>query len=89
VFPGRKKIVFVHGCFWHGHECRWGKLPKSNVEFWRDKVVKNRIRDARNVADLEAAGWSVLVVWQCETKDLAAVKKKLKQFLGRRAARKS
>lgn len=88
VFPGRKKIVFVHGCYWHGHECKWGKLPKSNVEFWQDKVLKNRARDARNVADLQMSGWAVYVVWQCETKDAGALEKTLKRFLGRPGSKK-
>jgi DNA mismatch endonuclease (patch repair protein) len=83
TFAGRKKIIFVHGCYWHGHHCKWGRLPKSNVDFWHDKIVKNRARDSRNLTDLEATGWSVLVIWQCETKDAAALQKMLKRFLGR------
>jgi DNA mismatch endonuclease (patch repair protein) len=83
VFPGRKKVVFVHGCYWHGHECKWGRLPKSNIEFWQDKVARNQARDARNLTDLAAAGWSAFVVWQCQTKDPPALAKVLKRFLGK------
>lgn len=89
VFPRHRKIVFVHGCFWHGHDCRYGRLPKSNVPFWQEKIIKNQARDARNVADLQESGWKVLVLWQCQTKDPAALKKLLTAFLGRRANRRS
>ncbi|MEQ5786831.1 DNA mismatch endonuclease Vsr [Erythrobacter sp. NFXS35] len=65
VFPTRRKVVFVHGCYWHGHGCRWGKLPKSNQIYWRSKIEANRDRDSRNIADLRKMGWSSLVVWQC------------------------
>ncbi len=84
VFPRLKKIVFVHGCFWHGHDCGKGRLPKSNVSFWEEKIVKNRARDERSVAALEDAGWSVLVLWQCQTKRPEVLEKLLKRFLGRK-----
>jgi DNA mismatch endonuclease (patch repair protein) len=89
VFPRLRKVVFVHGCFWHGHGCRYGKLPKSNVPFWRDKIHKNQARDARNQSDLAESGWSVLVLWQCETRDLGTLRKQLTTFLGRKAKRRS
>jgi DNA mismatch endonuclease (patch repair protein) len=89
VFPSRRKIVFVHGCFWHGHDCRYGRLPKSNVPFWQEKIAKNRARDARNVSELLESGWSVLVLWQCQTKDRAGLKKLLTRFLGQRPTRRS
>jgi DNA mismatch endonuclease (patch repair protein) len=67
VFSGRKKIIFVHGCFWHMHAgCTHGQIPKSRVEFWREKLSKNRDRDARNLAELRRAGWEVLIIWECE-----------------------
>lgn len=81
VFPSRRKILFVHGCFWHGHSCRWGKLPKSRLEYWRPKIEANRKRDARNVKDLQDDGWGVLVVWQCELRDQPATINRIVQFL--------
>lgn len=69
VFPARKVAVFVHGCFWHGHDCRWGKLPKSRLDYWRPKIAANRERDARQAAALSEVGWRVLTVWQCELRD--------------------
>ena len=84
VFPGRKKVVFVHGCYWHGHGCRIGKPSKSNVEFWTAKIDTNRARDSRNEAELRARGWDVLVVWQCELQDTVALEATLVSFLGSR-----
>jgi DNA mismatch endonuclease, patch repair protein len=81
VFGPRKKIVFIHGCFWHGHRCPKGRLPKSNGAFWRDKIVTNRKRDARNVTALNGLGWKILVVWQCELKDALAVRDRIVDFL--------
>ncbi|MPV69064.1 very short patch repair endonuclease [Burkholderia sp. BE17] len=85
VFAGRKKVIFVHGCYWHGHNCKKGALPKSSVDYWGPKIQANRDRDARNVADLTQAGWSVLTVWQCELRDLSAVEETLSSFLGQSA----
>ncbi len=81
VFAPRRKIVFVHGCFWHGHRCRKGRLPTSRVDYWSEKIEKNRTRDATNVADLEGAGWTVCVVWECETRDPEALRRRLARFL--------
>ena len=81
VFPGRKKAIFVHGCFWHGHGCRWGRLPKSRLDYWKPKIEANRKRDQKNLDDLRAAGWSVLVVWQCELKDLETAVERIVGFL--------
>jgi DNA (cytosine-5)-methyltransferase 1 len=89
VFPALRKIVFVHGCYWHGHSCRYGRLSKSNVSFWQEKIDKNQARDRRNVSELEALGWAVLVVWQCETKDPDRLRMRLRGFLGRRKKRRS
>jgi DNA mismatch endonuclease (patch repair protein) len=70
VFPSRRKVVFVHGCYWHGHDCRQGRAQsKSNVEFWAEKLAGNMARDRRNVAALRRLGWRVEIVWQCELKD--------------------
>lgn len=66
-FPRHKAVVFVHGCFWHGHNCPKGRLPTSNVSYWVPKISSNRERDARKVAALKAQGWRVFTVWECET----------------------
>lgn len=81
VFGPKKKVVFVHGCYWHGHGCKIGRLPKSNVEFWAEKIRKNRERDTMARAALENNGWQVLTVWQCETKDVVALEDRLIRFL--------
>ncbi len=82
VFPGRRKIVFVNGCFWHGHKkCRYARLPKSHVEFWRAKIARNRVRDRKNIATLARSGWAVLTVWQCELKSIDVLADKLYDFL--------
>lgn len=83
VFPARKKIVFVHGCFWHSHEgCRFAYRPKSNVEFWEGKLRKNRERDIRVKGELECMGWDVLVIWECETVDSDLVASRLQEHVG-------
>lgn len=82
VFPGRRKVILVHGCFWHGHlECRKARLPKTNIPFWGDKQELNRRRDDRVVAQLQDLGWRVLVVWQCELKEPENVAHAIKTFL--------
>ena len=81
VFPSRRKVLFVHGCFWHGHSCRWGRLPKSRLDYWQPKIEANRKRDARNVKDLQDDGWAVLVVWQCELRDKPAAIDGIVRFL--------
>lgn len=69
VFPSRRKVLFVHGCFWHGHTCRFGLAqPKSNVPYWKEKLASNRRRDARVSRRLRRAGWSVGIVWECQVK---------------------
>jgi DNA mismatch endonuclease, patch repair protein len=69
AFLGRKKAIFVHGCFWHGHDCKEGtRRPKSNVDYWLPKIAGNASRDAKHVAALQEAGWTVLTVWDCELK---------------------
>lgn len=81
VFPGRKKIIFVHGCFWHGHSCSKGKLPKSKTEFWSSKVRRNQERDDQNLSQLNHQGWNTMVVWQCELRDKETLTKKIIEFL--------
>jgi DNA mismatch endonuclease (patch repair protein) len=85
VFPGRRKVIFIHGCFWHKHNCRYFKWPKSNAEFWQKKIEGNVCRDADHYAALTAAGWDFIVVWECEIKenDLEPLWKRIKAFLNR------
>jgi DNA mismatch endonuclease (patch repair protein) len=66
VLPARNAVVFVHGCFWHAHDCRLGRRPESNAAFWEQKALANRERDCRKEAELRALGWRVFVVWQCQ-----------------------
>lgn len=66
VFPRHRAVVFVHGCFWHAHDCRLGRRPASNAGFWEQKALANKERDARKEAELRVLGWRVFVVWQCE-----------------------
>ncbi|WP_262296844.1 very short patch repair endonuclease [Microvirga sesbaniae] len=83
VFPSRRKVIFVHGCFWHGHEgCRCGRLPKTRTEFWQKKIEGNRHRDEQAIRTLSDAGWSSLVIWGCQTKDRASLTEILSNFLG-------
>lgn len=82
AFIARKKAIFVHGCFWHGHDCNIGKLPKSNVGFWSAKIERNRERDRRKISELEQIGWTALEVWQCELKDFQSLEVRLLDFLG-------
>jgi DNA mismatch endonuclease (patch repair protein) len=84
VFGPRRKVIFVHGCFWHQHTlavCLDGRRPKSNTGYWSPKLDRNVARDAEHVAALDAAGWQVLVIWECETKDLALLEERLVMFL--------
>lgn len=69
VLPRYQQVVFVHGCFWHGHHCTRGKLPKTNAEFWAQKISATKARDKRAVAALEAGGWNVSVIWECELEE--------------------
>lgn len=83
VFAGRRKVIFVNGCFWHGHECSVGsRLPKSNTEFWALKRKRNQERDARQLQELGALGWSTFVVWECELSKDSAATAEVFQFLG-------
>lgn len=83
VFKKRRKIVFVHGCFWHRHEnCRLARLPKSRVDFWLPKLDRNRERDAENSRRLKELGWEVLVIWECEITKVDLLKERIKDFLG-------
>lgn len=84
VFSSRRKVIFIHGCFWHGHPCARGKrVPQSNTDYWTAKVSRNKARDATALKELRELGWVASVVWECElTKDTTAIMKKLSRFLG-------
>ena len=82
VMAGRRLAIFVHGCFWHGHDCaRGARVPKANRDYWLAKVARNRERDAASRAALEAAGWRVETIWECEMKDEAALRERLAALL--------
>jgi DNA mismatch endonuclease (patch repair protein) len=82
VFPSRKRVIFVNGCFWHAHGCRIGRPPKSRPEFWGPKLDRNRERDRGNGAALRRRGWAVLTVWQCQTRSAMKLQDRLVSFLG-------
>lgn len=68
VLPKYKAVIFVHGCFWHGHDCKRGQRPQTNVEFWDKKINKNMERDKQDIIKLKELGWRVMVVWECDLK---------------------
>ena len=68
VLPKYKAVIFVHGCFWHGHDCKRGQRPQTNVEFWNKKINKNMERDKQDIIKLKELGWRVMVVWECDLK---------------------
>lgn len=85
VFTRRRKIVFVHGCFWHRHPdpgCKLARMPKSRLDFWAPKLELNRRRDIESQAKLRELGWDVLVVWECELRDRADLESRIRSFLG-------
>ncbi len=82
VMPGRRTVVCVHGCFWHGHDCaRGARVPKANTDYWVQKVARNRARDAAARAALGDAGWRTVTIWECELKDEAALEARLRKEL--------
>jgi DNA mismatch endonuclease, patch repair protein len=82
VFTSLRKVVFVHGCFWHGHHCKRGaRQPKDNAAYWQAKIVRNRLRDTKSLRALRAEGWSPLVIWECETREAGTLSRKLARFL--------
>lgn len=86
VFGPKKKVIFVHGCFWHGHGigCPDARQPKSNQTYWSPKLLRNKERDASHVAALEQGGWKVLTLWECELKEQDKVRERIRRFLGKR-----
>ena len=86
VFPGRRKVIFVHGCFWHQHAdpaCKSASLPKSNRDYWIPKLERNAARDAEHLASLAESGWDVLVLWECEVRGGDGVPERIREFLER------
>lgn len=85
VFRGRRKVIFVHGCFWHQHpisRCADSRRPRTNLGYWEAKLDRNVARDAAHVLDLENTGWKVLIIWDCETKNPLRLAARLRRFLG-------
>jgi DNA mismatch endonuclease (patch repair protein) len=83
VFPTRRKAIFVHGCFWHRHtDCSKATSPKTRVEFWREKFAKNVERDKRKERELRELGWDVETIWECETKDMEGLARRVVSWLG-------
>ena len=80
VFKARRRVIFIHGCFWHRHECKMGRLPKSKTDFWLPKLEQNRIRDLENLKKLGELGWSTLILWECQLNEIG-LKERIKKFL--------
>jgi DNA mismatch endonuclease (patch repair protein) len=87
VYGPRRLAIFMHGCFWHGHDCKRGaRMPKENADYWRAKIGGNRARDAANVKALAALGWRTLVVFECALRDKPALERRLREALGQPSA---
>jgi len=83
VFRSQRKVIFVHGCFWHQHSCKRGTQPKANQEFWLIKLKRNRGRDHHVIRQLKTLGWTVLVIWECQVSDQTKLHERLRRFLAR------
>src|SRR6478672_352915 len=84
VFRSRRKVIFIHGCFWHRHSdpnCKLARMPKSQIDFWKPKLEGNRERDLRNLSELDATGWKYLVVWECELGHREQLENRMLTFL--------
>ena len=82
VFPARRKIIFVHGCFWHGHECRLGRRrPKSRLDYWIPKITRNNQRDQKTLRKLRGMRWKCLVLWECQLRDIEKLTIQITRFL--------
>ena len=82
VFPSRRKVIFVNGCFWHGHNCKRGaRAPKTNTVYWNSKIARNMARDSRNEIQLKKLGWDTLIVWECTLSDHDKLEAHIKGFL--------
>jgi DNA mismatch endonuclease (patch repair protein) len=84
VFAARRAVIFVHGCFWHGHDCaRGARAPKTNAAYWRAKIARNRARDKESLGALRRLGWRALVLWECELKDMKRAASRAARWLAR------
>ncbi|MCM8742303.1 DNA mismatch endonuclease Vsr [Pseudomonas koreensis] len=84
VFPSRKKVIFVHGCFWHQHQdptCRLSRTPKTKQDFWAPKFIANQERDRIALSELERLSWQVLIIWECQLKNVDSLQAKISEFL--------
>ena len=81
VFPAKRKVIFVHGCFWHGHNCEAGTLPQSNVDYWSVKQARNMARDRQSLRSLARDGWKTLVIWECKLRVVDRVSRRVRKFL--------
>jgi len=82
VFTKHKKVIFVHGCFWHGHDCPAGRnVPKTNQDYWKPKLARNKERDRQRQEEVRELGWDILIVWECELKDAESLARRLRSFL--------
>ena len=84
VFPRHKKVIFVHGCFWHQHDCTRGRRPGTNRDFWDKKLDRNIQRDMDNVNLLERHDWTILILWECATRHTDVLEQRISEFLGTR-----
>ncbi|MGC2164247.1 MAG: DNA mismatch endonuclease Vsr [Silvibacterium sp.] len=83
VFTGRKRVIFIHGCFWHQHQdCREGRVPGSRQEYWIPKLKNNISRDQKHVVELQKLGWKVLVIWECQVTNIDRAEDMMLKFLG-------
>lgn len=81
VLPKYKTVIFIHGCFWHGHDCKVSRVPKTRTHYWIDKFEKNRSRDRKNILDLKQTGWKVCVIWECQTQDFKKIENRIISLL--------
>lgn len=81
AFRPRKKVIFVHGCFWHQHGCRQYRMPRTKRSFWEPKLAKNKARDAKVIRDLRKLGWRTMIVWECQIKSATVLRKRIERFL--------
>jgi DNA mismatch endonuclease (patch repair protein) len=81
VLPKYKTVIFIHGCFWHGHSCKKGKLPEKNYKFWQKKITDNIKRDHENIKRLKDMGWNVIIVWQCQIKNYERINRRLNELI--------
>jgi DNA mismatch endonuclease (patch repair protein) len=81
VFPSRRKVIQVNGCYWHGHNCKLGRMPKSGLEYWQRKIATNQARDRRTFRQLRRLGWECMTVWECSLRDECRLAEQIKRFL--------